>query len=141
MNMRDYQTLQLDMLTLCDQMSSPHIIFFGGRGVHVAHLFSFLCCVGFCFCFLCVNVASISRLSILDCPPFFFNVYLHKPPVFMTDKSTTQKTSGKWKATIKEQCAISQQKKEENKFENINCMAICCQNEEINIIHQLFHLK
>jgi hypothetical protein len=59
----------------------------------------------------------------------------------MTDKSTTQKTSGKWKATIKEQCATSQQKKKENKFENINCMAICCQNEEINIIHQLFHLK
>ena len=40
--------------------------------VRVAHLFSFLCCV-FCFVFLrtvsCApNVASVSGLSILDCP-------------------------------------------------------------------------
>ena len=41
-------------------------------GVHVAHLFSFLCCV---FCFICLrpvsrvpNVASVSGLSILDSP-------------------------------------------------------------------------
>ena len=45
-------------------------------GVRVTHLISFLCCV---FCFVCLppvscvlNNASVSRLSILDCPGFGF---------------------------------------------------------------------
>ena len=45
----------------------------------VAHLFSFLCC---CFVFVCLspvfcvpNVATVSELSIRDCPILFFNVY------------------------------------------------------------------
>ena len=48
-------------------------------GIHVAHLFSFLCCV---FMFVCLrpvscvpNLASISILSILDCPFGLLTVY------------------------------------------------------------------
>jgi hypothetical protein len=44
----------------------------GFGGVHVAHLFSLLCCA---LCFVCVhpvscvlNIACVSGLSILDCP-------------------------------------------------------------------------
>ena len=46
------------------------------RWCRVTHLISFLCCV---FCFVCLppvscvlNNASVSRLSILDCPGFSF---------------------------------------------------------------------
>ena len=53
------------------------VLVFGG--VHVAHVFSFLCCV---FCFVCLRpvpcvrkVPSVCGLSILDCPFGFLLTY------------------------------------------------------------------
>ena len=42
-------------------MGSPPVF----DGVHVPHLFSFLCCVVFCLSYV-LNTASVSGLSILD---------------------------------------------------------------------------
>ena len=63
------------MQELHKHLGSPPVL----SGVHVADLFSFLCCV---FCFVCLhpvscvpNVASFSGLSILDCLIGFSNVY------------------------------------------------------------------
>ena len=47
--------------------------------IHVAHMFSFLCCM--CVVFVrpvsfMPNVASVSGLSVFDFPYGFFNVYL-----------------------------------------------------------------
>ena len=59
-----------ELFTCHEHLGSPPV--FGG--VRVAHLFSFLCCVVL-FCFVCLRlescvngVASVSGLSILDCP-------------------------------------------------------------------------
>ena len=53
----------------CEHLGSPPVLF---CGVSLAHVFSFLCYVS-CFVCLCpvscvINVASVSGLSILDCP-------------------------------------------------------------------------
>ena len=58
------------LLTLREHLGSPLV--FGG--VHVAHIFSFLCCVFACLRPVsCVpNIASFSQLFIRDCPFDFF---------------------------------------------------------------------
>jgi hypothetical protein len=64
------------MLTLREHLGTRPVF----SGVHVAHFFSFLCCV---FCFVCLRLVSCvpSVASSLDCqllivPLVFSNVYL-----------------------------------------------------------------
>jgi hypothetical protein len=61
-----------ELLTLGEHMSS-HPVFVR---VHVAELFSFLCCVMFCWSSSYVLCARDSRLSIRDCPFGFLYKYL-----------------------------------------------------------------
>jgi hypothetical protein len=48
------------------------LVFWWGCVGHVAHLFSFLCCVFLFVCILCL----VTNIACLDCPSCFSNVYI-----------------------------------------------------------------
>jgi hypothetical protein len=65
-----------ELFIIHEYLGSPPVI----DRVHVAHLFSFLCCVVL-LCFVCLvfsvpNVANVSGLSILDCTFGFSGAFI-----------------------------------------------------------------